>query len=148
MAVGSIREIVECPFPKPWNFMDLKDGESVELVIKDVGIGTARAMFQTRKGMQEREVTWLRAYLDISTPWLGAPIFDTISTRLQLTLQTLIQQYGKPLRVKLTAYGKEPNKYYTVQVLQAPKKRQRKTQHETKKATTQKPPTPPYYRLA
>jgi len=110
-------KIVKATIPGPYNILDLRDRESVEICIKGIEEGTAvRETYRYGKP-EQIEGPMLRVYTDVETPVLGAPYLDILSGKATMTIKGLWERYKKPIKVKLIAHGVEPEKWYEIQVL-------------------------------
>ena len=107
--------IVKSEIPGPYNILDLEEGQSIEFIAVGFKEGTAtREIFEMGRRVT-REGPILRVFADLSTPVFGAPYVDVLAGRTIALLKTIFENVGLPVKLKLTAHGKEPSKYYEVQ---------------------------------
>jgi len=114
--------IIECDFDPPYNPLDLPDGESVTFIAKSYRIGRCVREVKTNIEKERIEGKMMRIYVDLSTPVFGAPYLDVLAGRTIALLEALFREHGLPLKVTLTASGKEPNKWYEVKFEKIPEK--------------------------
>ena len=107
--------IVKSEIPGPYNILDLPEGESVEFIAIGFTKGTAVRQIVEMGRREEREGPIMRVFVDPSTPVFGSPYLDVLAGRTVVMLETLFNSVGLPLKVRLTAHGKEPSKYYSVE---------------------------------
>ena len=107
--------IVKSEIPGPYNVLDLPEGESIEFIATGFIKGTAVRQIIEMGRREEREGPIMRVFVDPSTPVFGAPYLDILAGRTVVMLETLFNSVGLPLKVKLTAHGKEPSKWYSTE---------------------------------
>lgn len=107
-------KILECDFEPPFNPLDLQNGESVTFIARRYRIG--RCVREVRTGVEREKIEGkiMRIYVDLKTPVFGAPYVDVLAGRTIALLEALFREHGLPLKITLTASGKEPNKWYEV----------------------------------
>lgn len=113
---GRVVRIVRSDIPGPYNLLDLPDGVSVEIIVQNVEFGSAEREIEEGGKKKTYTAEIARIYLPPGQFIFGAPYLDVLSGRLIATLKTLKAQMKKPYRLKLTARGREPEKWYEVEV--------------------------------
>ena len=103
--------------PGPYNILDLPHGESVEFIAVRYEIGDAEREIIERGERRVQKGPIMRVYLDLSTPVFGAPYLDILAGRTIMLLKTIFENRRLPIRLRLTASGTEPQKWYEVEVL-------------------------------
>jgi hypothetical protein len=108
-------EIVSSSIAAPYNPLDLPEGQSVEFIAVKYEEGEAERRITElgRSFTQKRPM--MRVYADLRTPVLGAPYLDVFAGRTIALLKTVFAEVGLPVKLKLTAHGKEPSKWYSVE---------------------------------
>jgi hypothetical protein len=122
VATDTRPRLLRATLPAPYNILDLPEGESVEITIDRLELGEMeREIFY--RGRRERETRpLLRVHLPVGQFVYGAPYLDIFSQRAIQAIQSVFNNFGRGSRVKLTAVGKEPSKFYSVELLEAGKK--------------------------
>ncbi|MEM2446271.1 MAG: hypothetical protein QW734_06405 [Candidatus Bathyarchaeia archaeon] len=108
-------EIIESELAPPFNILDLPEGDSVEFIAKSYEIRKAKRAIVVDSRKELEDIQIMRIHVDLSTPVFGAPYLDVIAGRTIALLNAIFTTHKLPLRVKLTAHGKEPSKYYVVE---------------------------------
>jgi len=103
--------------PGPYNILDMPNGESVEFIAVRYEIGEAEREIIERGERKVQKGPIMRVYLDLSTPVFGAPYIDILAGRTIMLLKTIFENKRLPLRLRLTASGTEPQKWYEVEIL-------------------------------
>jgi hypothetical protein len=106
--------------PGPYNILDMPNGQSVEFIAVRFEIGDAEREIIDRGERRTQKGPIMRVYLDLSTPVFGAPYIDILAGRTVALLKTIFENRRLPLRLRLTASGIEPQKWYEVEVLESP----------------------------
>ncbi|MEM3675387.1 MAG: hypothetical protein QXG08_07960 [Candidatus Methanomethyliaceae archaeon] len=109
-------KILRSDFSPPYNLLSLADGESVEFTVQDIKIGTAEREIVERGRRITETIKIARIFLPPGEFVFGTPYLDVIAGRLIETLQALNTGMKKPFRLKLTAHGVEPSKWYEPEV--------------------------------
>jgi hypothetical protein len=107
--------IVSSEIPGPYNILDLPEGQSVEFVAISFVEGAAEREIIEYGRRITRKGPIMRVFADLSTPVLGSPYLDILAGRTIAFLRALFMAEGLPLKLKFTAHGKEPSKWYTVE---------------------------------
>jgi hypothetical protein len=107
--------ITESEIPGPYNILDLPEGQSIEFIATSYVEGIATREIVTPTGKVTRKAPIMRVFADLNTPVFGAPYIDVLAGRTIMLLKTIFEKVGLPLKLKLTAHGKEPSKWYTVE---------------------------------
>jgi len=116
MAVKAGAKIKSASIPAPYNPLDLPDGSSVEFIAVGAEDFDAEREIFSRGSWVTQKVRALRVHADLATPVFGAPFVDVFAGRTVALLKAWFSKVGFPARVKLTARGKEPDKWYEVEV--------------------------------
>jgi hypothetical protein len=101
----------------PYNILDMPSGQSIEFIATRFEIGEAEREIIDRGERKIQKGPIMRVYLDLSTPVFGAPYLDILAGRTIMLLKTIFETKKLPLRLRLTASGTEPQKWYEVEVL-------------------------------
>jgi hypothetical protein len=109
-----IVRIKSSEIPGPYNLLDLPEGQSVTFIALKYNIGKAVREIVTDRGVEHVEGPIMRVYVDLSTPVFGAPYLDILAGRTIAMLEHLFRTVGLPLKITLTASGREPQKWYEV----------------------------------
>jgi len=112
--VPRIVRIKSSEIPGPYNLLDLPEGQSVTFNAVKYEVGRAVREIVTERGVEHIEGPIMRVYVDLSTPVFGAPYLDILAGRTVAMLESLFKAAGLPLKITLTASGKEPQKWYEV----------------------------------
>ena len=115
-------KIIECDFDPPYNPLDLPDGKSITFIAKRYKIGRCVREVKTELSRERIEGKIMRIWVDLSTPVFGSPYLDVLAGRTIELLRAIFDEYGLPLKLTLTASGKEPEKWYEVRIEQTPEK--------------------------
>jgi hypothetical protein len=107
--------IVSSEIPGPYNILDLPEGSSVEFTAVSYVEGMAEREIIEYGRRVTRKAPIMRVYADLKTPVFGTPYLDILSGRTIAFLKAVFMSEGLPLKLKLTAHGKEPSKWYTVE---------------------------------
>lgn len=107
--------IVSSEIPGPYNILDLAEGQSVEFIAISFVEGTAEREIIEYGRRIVRKGPIMRVFADLSTPVLGSPYLDILAGRTIAFLRAVFEKTGFPVKLKFTAHGKEPSKYYTVE---------------------------------
>jgi hypothetical protein len=116
MAVRAGAKIKSASIPAPYNPLDMPDGSSVEFIATGIEEFDVEREFYVRGSPVTQKVKALRVHADLTTPVFGAPFVDVFAGRTVALLKAWFSKVGFPARVKLTARGKEPDKWYEVEV--------------------------------
>jgi hypothetical protein len=116
MAVRAGARIKSASVPAPYNPLDMPDGSSVEFIATGMEDFDAEREVFSRGAWVSQRVKALRVYADLTTPVFGAPFVDVFAGRTIALLKAWFVKVGFPARVKLTARGREPDKWYEVEV--------------------------------
>ena len=104
--------IIESDIPGPYNLLDLPDGKSITFIAKSYRIGEAVREIREDSVKERVKGKIMRVYVDLSTPVFGAPYLDILAGRTIALLKAIFDEKGLPIKLTLTASGKEPNKWY------------------------------------
>jgi hypothetical protein len=103
--------------PGPYNILDMPSGQSIEFIAVRYEIGEAEREIIDRGERKVQKGPIMRVHLDLSTPVFGAPYIDILAGRTIMLLKTIFETKRLPLRIRLTASGNEPQKWYEVELL-------------------------------
>jgi hypothetical protein len=103
--------------PGPYNILDMPSGQSIEFIAVRYEIGDAEREIIDRTERKVQKGPIMRVWVDLSTPVFGAPYVDILAGRTIMLLKTIFETKRLPLRLRLTASGTEPQKWYEVEVL-------------------------------
>lgn len=107
--------ITESTIKGPYNILDLPEGQSVEFIAVGYEIGEAERAISELGRVTKRKGPIMRVYADLRTPVMGAPYIDILAGRTIALLDSIFKTTGLPIKLKLTAVGVEPSKYYSVE---------------------------------
>jgi hypothetical protein len=109
-----IVRIEKSDVPGPYNLLDLPEGSSVTFVAVRYDKGKAVRVVKTDTEVQRIEGPIMRIYTRLDTPVFGTPYLDILAGRTIAMLESLFSTVGLPLKITLTASGREPSKWYEV----------------------------------
>jgi len=112
--MSRVVKIIESDIPGPYNLLDLPDGKSITFIARSYRIGEAVREIRTPTSKERVKGKIMRVYVDLSTPVFGAPYLDILAGRTIALLKAIFDEKGLPIKLTLTASGKEPNKWYEV----------------------------------
>jgi hypothetical protein len=116
MATRPPARIKSASIPAPYNPLDMPDGSSVEFIAIGMEEFDAEREIFSRGAWITQNVRALRVHTDLTTPVFGAPFIDIFAGRTIALLKAWFAKVGFPARVRLTARGREPEKWYEVEV--------------------------------
>jgi hypothetical protein len=95
----------------------MPSGQSIEFIAVRYEIGDAEREIIDRGERKVQKGIMMRVHLDLSTPVFGAPYIDVLAGRTIMLLKSIFENKRLPIRLRLTASGSEPQKWYEVEVL-------------------------------
>jgi hypothetical protein len=110
-----IVRIVESNIKPPYNLLSLADGQSVEFVAVKIEEGHAKREIVEGSRKIALEGPILRVHAAPGTFVFGAPYIDILAGRTIAALTSLFKNIKKPIKLKLTARGREPDKWYEIE---------------------------------
>lgn len=110
-------KIVESEIAGPYNILDLAEGESVEVEVAGYAVGRSVREITDAFGIRRIEAPIMRIHLPPGKTVLGAPYLDILAGRTIATVKAFVDHFKTPLKLKFTAHGKEPAKWYEVEVV-------------------------------
>ena len=112
--MARIVKIKSSEIPGPYNLLDLAEGQSITFIAVKYEKGKAVREIVSDRGVEHVEGPIMRVYVDLTTPVFGSPYLDILAGRTIAMLESLFKVAGLPLKITLTASGKEPSKWYEV----------------------------------
>ncbi len=109
-------KILESDFPQPYNLLSLPDGESIEFIATGYRVGPSKREVVSLGKHKIIEGPMMRIMTDLNTPVRGAPYVDVLSTKAVALLEAHFKNTKFPVKIRLTARGVEPNKWYEVEI--------------------------------
>jgi len=111
--------VIESDIPGPYNLLDLEEGQSVEITITRTQSGRFVREITVEGRIIRLEGEIYRCHLPPRETVFGAPYLDVLAGRAIATLKVWTREFGLPLKVKLTAHGKVPAKWYEITLIEA-----------------------------
>ena len=103
--------------PGPYEILELRDGESITLRVRDWRLGVMRIRPRTIPGAGEKIIKVLRLYLPREVKPVGPDYYDITSQTLIYQLLPFLERPDfRTKTFKITAYGVAPRKRFTVEV--------------------------------
>jgi len=106
--------IVKSSIPGPFNILDLPDQSEIEFIATGYAIGEAEREIEEGGSKTIIKGKIMRVYTDLRTPVFGAPFVDILAGRTIALLESIFSNVGFPLKLKIKASGKEPQKWYEI----------------------------------
>ena len=103
--------------PGPYEILELRDGESVTLKIRDWRLGIMRIRPRFAGAPPEKVIKVLRLYVPRETKPVGPDYWDVTSQTLIYQLLPFLQAPDfRAKSFRITAFGVAPRKRFTVEV--------------------------------
>jgi hypothetical protein len=103
------------PLPRPYDILELADGQSITLQIKGFADGTMKIVPKGQTA--EKEIRVLRVVVPPEIKTTGVPYWDITATTLVAQLQPYLYAPGyQTKKFTITAHGIAPMKRFTLKV--------------------------------
>lgn len=109
--------ISQSEIPGPYNILDMPEGQSIEVEVESYVTARSIREITDAFGVKRVEGPIMRIFLPPGKTVFGAPYLDILAGRTIATVEAFIRHFKTPLRLKFTAHGKEPAKWYEVEVV-------------------------------